>query len=132
MAGIDRRTGRVIDNLASAYQGLEVILTTRLSSRVMRREFGGGVIELLGRLMVPSLFMAWQQLVATSIDLWEPRFAIRQLTPTGSVEEIRTGSAGLHIEADYRPRAHLGDFTVERVVGFTLLFGDRQVRAIAS
>lgn len=122
MAGIDRATGAVIDNLASAYQGVEVTLATRLSSRVMRREFGGGVIELLGRAITPSLFFAWQQLVATAIELWEPRFSVRSIVPTGSVEEIRAGRAGLLIEAEYRPRGHLGDNRVERVVGFTIGF----------
>ncbi|WP_281978805.1 GPW/gp25 family protein [Pseudorhizobium flavum] len=128
MAGIDRRTGKVIDNLGSAYQGVEVTLTTRLASRVMRREFGGGAIELLGRLMVPRLFFAWQQLVATAIDLWEPRFAVRRVLPTGSVEQIRAGTAGLRIDADFRPRAHLGDFTVERVVSFSLFFGGSRIK----
>ncbi len=57
----------------------------------MRREFGGGVVELLGRAMTPALFAAWKQLVATAIDLWEPRFRVRRVLVTGSVEEIRTG-----------------------------------------
>lgn len=123
MAGIDRRTGAVIDNLASAFQGVEVTLTTRLSSRVMRREFGAGVVDILGRAVTPSLFSTWMQLVATAIDIWEPRLPVRRILPTGSIDEIRTGRAGLLIESDYRPRAHLGDFTVERVVGFTVSFG---------
>lgn len=127
MAGIDRRTGRVIDNLSSAHQGVEVALSTRLASRVMRREFGGGVVELLGRAMTPALFAAWKQLVATAIDLWEPRFRVRRVLVTGSVEEIRSGRAGLMIEADYRPKGHLGDFTVERIETFTIWAGDRSL-----
>lgn len=123
MAGIDRRTGKVIDNLSSAYQGVEVILTTRINSRVMRREFGAGVVELLGRAVTPSLFTAWLQLVATAIDIWEPRLPVRRIVPSGTADEIRMGRAGVLIEADYRPRAHLGDFSVERVVGFTISFG---------
>lgn len=125
MAGIDRHTGKVIDNLASAYQGVEVILSTRIGSRVMRREFGGGIAELLGRLLTPSLFAAWRQLVATAIDLWEPRFRVRRILVSGSVEQLRLGQVGLSIEADYRPRGHLGDFTVERVLSFDIYFGQR-------
>ena len=130
MAGIDRRTGKVIGNLASAYQGVEVILSTRIGSRIMRREFGGGIAELLGRLLTPSLFAAWRQLVATAIDLWEPRFRIRRILISGSVEQLRLGQVGLSIEADYRPRGHLGDFTVERVLSFEIYFGQR-VRVVA-
>lgn len=132
MAGIDRHTGKIVDNLSSAFQGVEVTLTTRLESRLMRREFGGGVVELLGRAMVPSLFGLWQQLVATAIDLWEPRFSVRQVAVEGTVEQIRTGTAGLHIEADFRPRGHLGDFTVERVVAFRLSFGGGVIKARAA
>lgn len=132
MVGIDRRTGAVIDDLTSALQAVSFILSTRLSSVVLLREFGGGVIELLGRLMVPNLFAAWQQLIATAIDLWEPRLAVRKVVLTGSVEELRTGRAGLLIEADFRPRGHLGDFTVERVVGFTLNFGNRNITVVTT
>lgn len=121
MVGIDRRTGQVIGNLASAYQGVEVALTTRIGERLMRREFGAGIAELLGRLMTPPLFVAFQTLIATAVDLWEPRFAVRRVLVTGTVDEVRTGRAGFTIEADYRPRGHLGDLTVERVVSFSLL-----------
>ncbi len=123
MAGIDRNTGRPIDNLSSALQGVEVILATRLASRVMRREFGGGVVELLGRAMTPFLFSAWRQIVVTAIDLWEPRFKVRRIQATGSVEQIRLGQASIVIEADYRPKGHLGDTRVERVVTFRLKAG---------
>lgn len=130
MAGIDRHTGKVIDNLVSAYQGVEVALSTRIGSRTMRREFGGGVVELLGRAVTPHLFAAWQQLVGTAIDLWEPRFRVRRPLVKGSVEQIRLGQVGLTIEADYRPRGHRGDFTVERVLSFDIYFGQR-VRVMA-
>lgn len=125
MAGIDRHTGKVIGNLASAYQGVEVIMSTRIGSRLMRREFGGGLAELLGRLVTPTLFAAWNQLIATAIDLWEPRFRVRRVLVSGTVDAIRLGRVGIRIEADYRPRGHLGDFTVERVISFDIYFGQR-------
>lgn len=128
MTGIDRNTGRIIGPLESTLQSVEVILGTSLESRCMRREFGGGVLELLGRRMKPQLFVAWQQLVATAIDLWEPRFRIRRITFNGSVEALRLGNAALMFEADFRPRAHLGDFTVERRVSFGLKFPNSSVQ----
>ncbi len=39
---------------------------------------------------------------------------------TGTVEQIRVGHAGFQIRVDYRPRGHLGDMNVERVVTFGL------------
>ncbi len=122
MTGIDRNTGRIIGPLQSTLQSVEVILGTSMGSRCMRREFGGGVLELLGRRMKPQLFVAWQQLVATAIDLWEPRLRIRRISFNGSVEALRLGHAALMIEADFRPRAQFGDLTVERHLSFGLRF----------
>lgn len=129
MAGIDRRTGKVIDNLQSALQGIEVTFSTRLGDRMMRREFGAGLIELIGRLVSAHLLMAFQQLIVTAIDLWEPRFHVRRILFEGSAEQIRLGTARFGIEVEYRPRGHVGDFTVERLVNFSLTFDGRGVRA---
>lgn len=136
MTGIDRHTGRVIDTLACAYQGVEVTLSTRIGRRIMRREFGGGVVELLGRAMTPALFAAWQQLIGTAIDLWEPRFKVRRISVEGTVDEIRLGHAGLTIEADYRPYAHLSpsdprySTEVERAVSFSVGFASGTARVL--
>lgn len=122
MAGIDRRTWLPIGNLASALQSVELILSTRIGERVMRREFGAGVAELLGRLTTPTLFAAFQMLIATAIDLWEPRLRVRRVSVSGSVDGFRLGQASLRIEADYLPRGHFGDSRVERVVQFGISF----------
>lgn len=128
MADIDWRTGEVIDNYASALQSVEIIFATRLASVVMLREFGAGTVELLGRKMTPALFAAFQVLLMTAIDLWEPRFRVRRIDVGGSVDEIRSGRAGFSIEIDWRPRAHLGDDRVEGVRTFGLTFLDGSVR----
>ncbi|MEN5300194.1 GPW/gp25 family protein [Brucella sp. TWI559] len=120
MVGISRHTGLPISNLESAYQGVEVILMRRIGSLILRREFGAGIVELLGRKMTPNLFAAFQSLIATAIDLWEPRFQVRRVSVTGSTDEIRLGRAGFVILADFRPRGHLGDQTVERAISFSL------------
>lgn len=118
----DRHTGQVIDNYASALQSVEVIFTTRIGETLMLREFGGGLVELLGRLMVPSLFTAFRTLMAAGIDIWEPRFRVRRVDLNGNVDEVRMGHAGFTIEVDWRPRGHLGDPTVEGVRTFGLRF----------
>ncbi|HEV7418065.1 MAG TPA: GPW/gp25 family protein [Tianweitania sediminis] len=130
MADIDRRTGAVIDNYASALQSVEVIFTTRNGETLMLRQFGAGLVELLGRLMVPSLFAAFRTLMAAGIDLWEPRFRVRRIDLNGTVDEVRMGRAGFTIEVDWRPRAHLGDPSVDGVRTFGLTFVGR--RALTS
>ncbi|WP_298981564.1 GPW/gp25 family protein [uncultured Roseibium sp.] len=122
MAGIDRYTFQPINNLRSTLQSVEVILSTDLVSRVMRRHFGGGVLELLGRMLRPVLFAAMRQLIGTAIDIWEPRLKVRRVFFTGDVDAIRAGTATTVIEADYRPLGHLNDFTVERNLSFSVSF----------
>jgi len=130
MADIDRNTVEVIDNYASALQSVEVIFTTRISEMILMRHFGAGLVELLGRLMVPALFAAFRTLLAAGIDIWEPRFRVRRVDLNGSVDEVRQGRAGFHIEVDWRPRAHLGDEAVEGVRTFGLTFaGGRALAA---
>lgn len=120
MTDFDRRTGALIDNYASAVQGVEVILSTRIGALVMLRQFGGGIAELLGRLMTPKLFSIFRLVLAAAIDLWEPRFRVRAVTVDGTVDQLRLGTATLSIEVDWRPRAHLGDDSVESVRRFSV------------
>ena len=125
MADICRYTGRGISNFESTMQGVEIILTTRLRSRVMNRAFGAGLIEFLGRNITRSMLAALQQLIATAIDTWEPRLAVRKVAFTATVEELRAGTLAITIEADYRPGAldDPEDLTVDRSVA--LYFSNR-------
>lgn len=129
MTDFDRHTGAMIDNYASALQSVEMILTTRIGERLMLRHFGAGVVELLGRLMTPALFAAYQILLATAIDVWEPRFRVRGVFVTGSVDALRQGAAVLRIEVDWMPRGHFGDDKVEGVRSFSLGLAGTQLRA---
>ena len=115
MAGINRRTFAVLSGWDHVVQSVEVLFTTRLGERVMLRHFTGGVADLLGRLLTPSLLSAFRVVIAMSIDLWEPRLKVRRVEFLGSVEEIRQGHLKVVIQVDYRPKGHLGDFTVEGI-----------------
>lgn len=127
MAGVDRQTFQPMANFPHALQSIEVILSTPLYSRLMRRHFGGGLLELLGRMISPRLMALFQQLLATSIDLWEPRFRVRRVRFKGTADEVRLGRAGVSVEVDWMPRALLGDFTVEGTRLFTIMARDTQM-----
>ncbi|SMD10014.1 hypothetical protein SAMN06297251_12724 [Fulvimarina manganoxydans] len=131
MADFDRRTGEMIDNYRSALQSVEVIFTTYLGEEVMLREFGAGLIELLGRRMTPLLFMVFKTLLMTAIDAWELRFQVRHISINGDVDTIRLGEARFMIEVGWRPGAYdtPPDFTVAGVRTFGLDFYDRGVSA---
>ncbi|WP_127076147.1 GPW/gp25 family protein [Rhodomicrobium lacus] len=110
MAGLDRVTGRPLDGFAHVVQSIDVIFTTRLGDRVMRRWFGAIGSALLGRLLVPKTILLFITTLATALDLWEPRFKVARIDTSGNTADaIRLGQLALVIEGEYRPRGHLGD-----------------------
>lgn len=116
MAGIDRRTGKLISGFDHVVQSLSVIFRTRIGSRVLRRLFGSEIPGLLGKNIVPSTFLRFATAVHVAVELWEPRFRVRQVTfpsDRNSPDEIRKGHIGIAMLGEYRPRALQGDFTVE-------------------
>jgi len=132
--GIDRRTGRPLAGWLHTIQSIEVIFTTRIGERVMRRHFGNGGLVLLGRAMTAENVSRFWALIGIAIDQWEPRFKInRFVVPTSNTPEtVRQGALTLQIEGVYRPRAHLGDFTPEvglRSVGVGLAANGITVRS---
>lgn len=111
--GVDRVTGRVISGWDHVLQSLGVIFTTRHGERVIRRWFGSFVPAILGRNMTQRNVIRFWTAVCVAIDLWEPRYKVTRIIAEASPEQMRLGSLGFVIEGQYRPRGHLGDFTVE-------------------
>lgn len=108
-SGMNRLTGRTLSDWSHTAQSIGVIFTTNFGERVMRRDFGSAIPRLLGENMVTPTFLKWFQAIAIAL-LQEPRVLLKKVTPL-SVD--RSGAAGFEIEVEYRPRGHLGDFTVE-------------------
>jgi len=122
--GIDRRTGQVLSGWPHVLQSLEVIFTTRIGERIMRRTFGSYVPALLGREnLVTSAVTRFFVAIIVAIELWEPRFrVVRILFPEAEnlPETNRRGGLGLRIVGQYRPNALDGDFTVASIETFVL------------
>ena len=108
--GIDRTTGKVLSGWPHVVQSLEVIFSTRFGERVMREWFGSMVPAMLGENLTPATVLRTKLAIWVAIETWEPRFRIAQIT---SLSVNRQGQYRLEMEGEYRPRAHLGDFTVE-------------------
>lgn len=114
-AGIDRRTGRPLSGWAHVMQSIDVIFTTRIAERIMRRTFGSAVPSLLGRNLTPETIHRFVVAIVVAIELWEPRFRVRRIGLSGKTTSVsggRQGRIGLRLEGDYRPNALEGDFTV--------------------
>jgi uncharacterized protein len=114
MTGVSRDTGAPLAGFAHVVQSIDVIFSTWVGERVMRRHFGSSAPILLGRLMTANTMLRFFHLVAVAIEVWEPRFKIARVTPLDlGPEQIRLGRFAFVIEGEYRPRGHLGDPTPE-------------------
>jgi len=118
-AGIDAVSGRPLTNWDHVQQSIRVILTTPVGSRVMRRDFGSRLPDLIDAKMVERNILAIYSATAEAINRWEPRFRMRR----GRVTEAGAdGRISLEIFGVYYPRGHVGDYTVAEDKSTRLVF----------
>lgn len=107
--GFDRRTGRPLSGWDHVRQSIDVILTTPIGSRVMRRDFGSRLRDLVDAKMTRTTVLAVYSAAAEAIEKWEPRFRLRSAS---IVKAEADGVVGLALVGLYFPRGHLGDWSV--------------------
>lgn len=106
--GINRRTGKPLTDWQHVVQSIEVILSTRIGTRVMRRDFGSDVPNLIDRPGTQDMVVDVVIAAAEAIDKWEPRFSLKTVTIVGAGPD---GIFTLALSGRYYPRGHVGDFT---------------------
>lgn len=73
---MDRYTGRTISEPEHIRQSIADILTTPIGSRVMRREYGSLLPELIDAPTNPGLQLQLMAATVTALLRWEPRIII--------------------------------------------------------
>lgn len=107
---IDIQTGGNISGWPHVVQCIGDFFATAFGERVMREWYGSAVPAFLGQQLNEQTIVPFFTAVAAAIEQWEPRFRIVQIIP----ESVgRDGRLLVHIEGHYRPRALLGDLTVD-------------------
>lgn len=97
MPGMNAHTGSQLDSLAHIQQSVADILTTPLGSRVMRRDYGSLLPELIDQpLNGPTALRAYTATVVALMK-WEPRLRVQQVTRQVSTQ--RPGRFDLIINA---------------------------------
>lgn len=89
MAGVNAQTGKSLDGIEHIRQSIADIITTPIGSRVMRREYGSLVPELLDMPMNDALLMQVYAATIIAVSQWEPRVRI-----TGTRRIVSTESPG--------------------------------------
>lgn len=104
---LNHDTGQAVEGWAHVVQSLSTILSTRLNTRVFRREFGSDVPALIDAPLNDAGILALYVAVAEAIDRWEPRFDLTEV----QVQPEATGIITMTLTGVYRPNAHVGDLS---------------------
>lgn len=79
MAGMDKHTGKAIEGVAELRQQVRDVLETPLGSRVMLREYGSRLFELLDDPVDAQFEVEIVSAVAEAVMTWVPRFQVERI-----------------------------------------------------
>lgn len=79
MSGLSRHNGTLLSPKDHLRQSIEDILTTPIGSRVMRRDYGSRLYDLIDKPMTPSLKLDVFAATVEALRKWEPRFVIERV-----------------------------------------------------
>lgn len=87
MAGMNVTTGQRLEGIDHIRQSVADIITTPIGSRVMRRDYGSLVPDLLDRPMNDALLMQIYAATVIAVSRWEPRIQITGTRRTVSTQQ---------------------------------------------
>lgn len=79
MRGMDAATGKAIEGDAHLAQSIADVLTTPLGSRVMRRDYGSLLPELIDQPFNGATRLKLFGATATALMRWEPRISVSRI-----------------------------------------------------
>lgn len=99
MQGTSALTGKPLDGRDHLRQSIRDILTTPIGSRVMRRDYGSRLFELIDAPMNRSTLLDIYAATAEAIARWEPRFKLQ----TVKAASAAPGAVTLDMTGEYLP-----------------------------
>ncbi|AZZ98007.1 GPW/gp25 family protein [Pseudoalteromonas sp. R3] len=76
---LNRKTGALVAGNAHIQQSVEDILTTPIGTRVMRRNYGSELFELIDQPHNGATRLRAMAAIITALTIWEPRVTIKQV-----------------------------------------------------
>jgi hypothetical protein len=98
MLGMNAHTGQPLAGLDHLRQSIADILSTPLNTRVMRRDYGSRIPELIDQPITPRLAVELYAATAEALRRWEPRFKLTRVRLT----DARAGWVELTLEGEVR------------------------------
>ena len=108
MRGMNASTGAPLEGMAHLQQSIRDILSTRIGTRVMRRDYGSRLPELVDQPITSTLIVDIIAETAIAIGKWEPRLQFR----SAMVTAVDSGRVDLEIRGIYVPTGEQQTITV--------------------
>jgi len=106
MNGSDSTTGKALSGLNHLRQSIRDILTTPIGSRVMRREYGSRLYELVDAPLNEATTLEIYAATAEALARWEPRFKITRVSATSA----SPGKITIDLQGEYTPNGEPVNF----------------------
>lgn len=97
---MDAATGGPLDGPEHLRQSIRDVLTTRIGTRVMRREYGSRVPDLVDAPMNEGLRVRIAAAGIEALARWEPRYRVRRLAVRGGGDD---GRLVVDLDGEYLP-----------------------------
>lgn len=98
MKGMNEITGKPLDGVDHLKQSIRDILFTSPETRVMRREYGGGLRGLVDAPMTGAALVKFYAVAAAALDKYEPRLRVSRVYG----EPSHSGDLLLTVEGYYK------------------------------
>ncbi|BET28302.1 GPW/gp25 family protein [Wolbachia pipientis] len=99
MKGMDAKTGKELEGIEHLKQSIIDILTTPINSRIMRRDYGSRLFELVDKPINRDLTLEIYASTAEALGKFEKRFKLEKV----KVEGVKEGKVTLDLEGLYLP-----------------------------
>ena len=97
--GMNRETGKPEEGIEHLRQSVRDILSTRIGTRVMLRDYGSNVPDLVDLPMNRSTIAAIRAEIISALNNWEPRLKVTRVNLT----EATAGSITFDLYLTYLP-----------------------------
>lgn len=104
---MNKETGKELEGIEHLKQSIIDILTTPINSRIMRRDYGSRLFELVDKPINRDLTLEIYAAVAEALEKWEKRFKLEKV----KITEVKEGKVILVLEGIYLPEGKFIDIS---------------------
>ncbi|MGD9918600.1 MAG: GPW/gp25 family protein [Paenirhodobacter sp.] len=102
-AGMSKSDGSALDGIGHLRQSVIDILTTPIGSRVMKRDYGSQLFDLIDQNLTQLTIAQIYAATVEALRDWEPRLRVTKVLATATNEDLEGGQISLTIYGEYLP-----------------------------